>query len=96
MDERQEMLACLEAARKAAARLPQCYRAAHLHALLARARRAVEDGGSPSRCSSELLDSAVAALDVDPWVQFEEIARRLHELVVATDRAPAEHRPSPS
>jgi hypothetical protein len=96
MNERQDIFACLETARETAARLPRCHRAAHLHALLARVQRAVDDGGSPSNCSSELVDAAVAALEGDPWVEFEQIARRLHDLIAAADRIPAEHGPSRS
>jgi hypothetical protein len=89
MSDRQELLAALEAAHAAAARLPPCDRAARLHALLTRIQPTIDDS-TTAASASELARAAVAALEDDPWAQFELAARRLHDVALAAVAAPPE------
>jgi hypothetical protein len=90
MTERQELLAALDAARTAAARLPVCDGATRLHALLTRIRPAAESSALAAS-ASELARAAAAALDDDPWVQFEVAVRRLRDLAFAAGTVPGDH-----
>ncbi|MGE0451639.1 MAG: hypothetical protein AB7Q29_18845 [Vicinamibacterales bacterium] len=72
----------IETIRLAAAKLPVCDGAARLHALLGRVIAAVEKGESPQPGADELVQAAAAALEGDPWTQFERAARALHTAVV--------------
>jgi len=87
MSERQEFLGALNAVRATAARLPSCDRAARLHALLARVGSQTDNGSAVATSATELVRLAVAALEDDPWVQFEKAARRLLD-IARTDDTP--------
>jgi hypothetical protein len=63
----------------AACRLPLCDDAAKLHALVARLLEAVHTGGNVAAVADALTSAASAALEHDPWVQFEIAARAFAE-----------------
>jgi hypothetical protein len=69
--------------------LPDCDRAAKLHALVARLLHSVRTGADPAAAAEALAAAAVAALAEDPWVRFEIAVRQIHAQLAAATAAPA-------
>ena len=83
MSDPRSVLTELDDVLAAARRLPVCDGAAKLHALIARVLQTAQSGGNISSAVDALASAAAAALDDDPWVQFDKAVGRLQARPIA-------------